>query len=46
MFKTQGGGFNRLDKIFNGQLQPVLDAFNDALWAVCAARSVTTAPDP
>ena len=32
-FKREGGGFNRLDKVFNGQLQPVLEAFNDALWA-------------
>jgi type I restriction enzyme, R subunit len=34
IFKRDGGGFNRLDKVFNGQLQPVLDAFNDALWAL------------
>ncbi|MDT9002333.1 type I restriction-modification system endonuclease [Paucibacter sp. APW11] len=33
LFKREGGGFSRLDKLFNGQLQPVLDAFNDALWA-------------
>ena len=33
IFKREGGGFNRLDKVFNGQLQPVLEAFNDALWA-------------
>ncbi|MBY0236219.1 MAG: type I restriction-modification system endonuclease, partial [Burkholderiaceae bacterium] len=33
LFKREGGGFTRLDKLFNGQLQPVLDAFNDALWA-------------
>ncbi|QEI05812.1 type I restriction-modification system endonuclease [Pigmentiphaga aceris] len=33
LFKREGGGFNRLDRLFNGQLQPVLDAFNDALWA-------------
>jgi type I restriction enzyme, R subunit len=33
IFKTQGGGFARLDKIFDGQLQPVLGAFNDALWS-------------
>lgn len=32
IFKREGGGFNRLDKIFNGQLQPVLESFNDALW--------------
>lgn len=34
IFKREGGGFIRLDKVFNGQLQPVLDAFNDALWAL------------
>lgn len=34
IFKREGGGFSRLDKVFNGQLQPVLDAFNDALWAL------------
>lgn len=33
IFKRDGGGFTRLDKLFNGQLQPVLEAFNDALWA-------------
>ncbi|MBD8527834.1 type I restriction-modification system endonuclease [Pseudomarimonas arenosa] len=32
IFRREGGGFNRLDKLFNGQLQPVLEAFNDALW--------------
>jgi type I restriction enzyme R subunit len=32
IFKREGGGFTRLDKVFNGQLQPVLEAFNDALW--------------
>ena len=33
IFKREGGGFTRLDKLFNGQLQLVLEAFNDALWA-------------
>lgn len=33
IFKRDGGGFARLDKLFKGQLQPVLEAFNDALWA-------------
>ena len=32
IFKREGGGFARLDKFFSGQLQPVLEAFNDALW--------------
>ena len=34
LFRVQGGGFKRLDKLFNGQLQHVLDDFNDALWDV------------
>jgi type I restriction enzyme, R subunit len=33
LFKTQGGGFQRLDKIFGGHLQQTLEAFNDAIWA-------------
>ncbi len=32
VFKREGGGFNRLDKLFNGELQQVLEAFNDTLW--------------
>ena len=32
IFKREGGGFNRLDKIFNGQLQQVLETFNEAIW--------------
>lgn len=37
VFKREGGGFNRLDKMFNGELQQVLEAFNDALWQTTAA---------
>ena len=33
IFKREGGGFVRLNKVFNGQLQQVLEAFNDSLWA-------------
>lgn len=33
VFKREGGGFSRLDKIFDGQLQQVLETFNDSLWA-------------
>jgi len=33
LFRLQGGGYPRLDRIFEGQLQPVLEAFNDAIWA-------------
>jgi type I restriction enzyme R subunit len=32
VFKREGGGFDRLDKIFNNELQQVLEAFNDSLW--------------
>lgn len=32
IFKREGGGFTRLDKIFNGDLQHVLEAFNDSIW--------------
>ncbi len=37
VFKREGGGFSRLDKIFNGELQHVLEAFNDSLWPMPAA---------
>ncbi len=37
VFKREGGGFNRLDKIFEGQLPQVLEAFNDAIWQQPAA---------
>jgi type I restriction enzyme R subunit len=36
VFKREGGGFARLDRIFGGGLQQVLDAFNDSLWAPAA----------
>lgn len=32
IFKREGGGFTRLDKIFNGQLQQVLETFNESIW--------------
>lgn len=32
VFKREGGGFARLDRIFDGQLEQVLDTFNDSLW--------------
>ncbi|MFN7982528.1 MAG: type I restriction-modification system endonuclease [Vicinamibacterales bacterium] len=32
LFKREGGGFARIDRIFGGELQVVLDQFNDALW--------------
>jgi type I restriction enzyme R subunit len=37
VFKREGGGFARLDRIFEGQLQQVLEAFNEALWPPPAA---------
>jgi type I restriction enzyme R subunit len=37
LFKTQGGGFKRLDKLFDGQLLQTLAAFNEALWQPTAA---------
>jgi type I restriction enzyme R subunit len=33
LFKREGGGFTRLDRIFAGQLEQVLADFNDALWS-------------
>ena len=37
VFKREGGGFIRLDKIFNGELQSVLENFNESLWQEDAA---------
>lgn len=31
-FKTQGGGFDRLNKLFNGQLEAILTNIRDRLW--------------
>ena len=33
---TEGGGFKRLDKLFDGQLQQVLETFNDSVWKPAA----------
>lgn len=33
LFKREGGGFTRLDKLFGGQLEQILFDFNDALWS-------------
>ncbi len=33
LFRRDGGGFARLDRVFGGELQQTLDAFNDAIWA-------------
>ena len=37
LFRTQGGGFDRINRVFDGQLLQTLDAFNDAIWAQPAA---------
>jgi len=37
IFKRESGGFRRLGRIFGGQLDQVLDAFNDAVWESPAA---------
>jgi type I restriction enzyme R subunit len=36
IFRREGGGFNRLDRIFDGQLQQVLEDFNDTVWQPAA----------
>jgi type I restriction enzyme, R subunit len=36
MFKRDGGGFKRLDKVFDGSLQTLLDQFNESLWPPAA----------
>lgn len=37
IFKREGGGFTRLDKMFNGELQQVLETFNESIWQQTAA---------
>ena len=32
LFRREGGGFARLNRLFDGELQHVLDTFNEALW--------------
>jgi type I restriction enzyme, R subunit len=36
VFKREGGGFARLDRMFGGELQHLLDTFNDSLWHTAA----------
>jgi len=36
VFKREGGGFARLDRIFEGELAQVLDTFNESLWPPAA----------
>lgn len=37
IFRREGGGFSRLDRLFDGRLQAVLDTFNESLWQRRAA---------
>lgn len=36
LFKREGGGFTRLDRLFSGELAEVLDTFNESLWQIVA----------
>ncbi len=36
IFQREGGGFTRLDRIFGGELQHVLETFNDSIWQPAA----------
>lgn len=36
LFRQEGGGFDRLNRIFEGHLQQVLEEFNDSLWQQAA----------
>lgn len=36
VFKREGGGFARLDRIFSGGLQQALETFNESLWPPAA----------
>ncbi|MDQ5984800.1 MAG: hypothetical protein CSYNP_00496 [Syntrophus sp. SKADARSKE-3] len=36
LFQREGGGFTRLDRIFDGTLQQVLETFNESLWQPAA----------
>lgn len=35
-FNREGGGFTRLDRLFNGELLDVLGKFNEAIWQQAA----------
>ena len=36
IFKREGGGFIRLNKLFDGQLQQIVSQFNDSVWTQSA----------
>jgi type I restriction enzyme R subunit len=37
VFKREGGGFKRLNKIFDCEFQQVLEGFSESLWQSAAA---------
>ncbi len=36
IFRTEGGGFTRLNKVFDGKLEQLLDHFNETVWPPAA----------
>jgi type I restriction enzyme R subunit len=36
IFTREGGGFNRLDRIFGGELEDILNNFNESIWQSAA----------
>jgi len=36
IFRREGGGFERLNRIFDGQLVEVLAQFGEAIWGMAA----------
>jgi len=36
IFRREGGGLKRLDKLFDGQLLELLDELNEAVWETAA----------
>lgn len=36
VFRREGGGFKRLNQVFEGKLEQVLDEFNDSIWPPAA----------
>ncbi len=45
IFKREGGGFARLDRIFDGQLQQVLETFNESLWQTRCREDICKTPE-
>jgi type I restriction enzyme R subunit len=38
IYRTQGGGFDRLNRIFDGKLEPILDQFNESIWPTAGTK--------